>query len=169
MPYPVLTEWPHLLHGHLDRGNCMACEPQDEARAVLGRSPALNMKPSEHRHHRRSRSASGSWCHVGRTGRHMTQQARYSVLRSCQSPIWIWLVKYLHLHLHLQQLRGSHHGEGELHAPTRRSRTLLRRNGWPNRRGPACGMTHVYTGLDSAALGLTVVTRICTMQRCLRC
>ena len=24
------------------------------------------------------------------------------VLRSCQSPIWIWLVNYLHLHLHLQ-------------------------------------------------------------------
>ena len=23
------------------------------------------------------------------------------VLRSCQSPIWIWLVDYLHLHLHL--------------------------------------------------------------------
>ena len=23
------------------------------------------------------------------------------VLRSCQSPIWIWLVNYLHLHLHL--------------------------------------------------------------------
>ena len=22
------------------------------------------------------------------------------VLRSCQSPIWIWLVNYLHLHLH---------------------------------------------------------------------
>ena len=24
------------------------------------------------------------------------------VIRSCQSPIWIWLVNYLHLHLHLQ-------------------------------------------------------------------
>ena len=24
------------------------------------------------------------------------------VLRSCQSPIWIWLVNYLHLYLHLQ-------------------------------------------------------------------
>ena len=24
------------------------------------------------------------------------------VLRSCQSPTWIWLVNYLHLHLHLQ-------------------------------------------------------------------
>ena len=29
------------------------------------------------------------------------------VLRSCQSPMWIWLVNYLHLHYiyHLQQLR----------------------------------------------------------------
>ena len=26
------------------------------------------------------------------------------VLRSCQSPIWIWLVNYLHLHLHLPVL-----------------------------------------------------------------
>ena len=26
------------------------------------------------------------------------------VIRSCQSPIWIWLVNYLHLHLHLQAL-----------------------------------------------------------------
>ena len=24
------------------------------------------------------------------------------VIRSCQSPIWIWLVNYLHLRLHLQ-------------------------------------------------------------------
>ena len=28
------------------------------------------------------------------------------VLRSCQSPIWIWLVNYLHLHLHLHQQLG---------------------------------------------------------------
>ena len=26
------------------------------------------------------------------------------VLRSCQSPIWIWLVNYLHLHLHYVQV-----------------------------------------------------------------
>ena len=30
------------------------------------------------------------------------------VLRSCQSPIWIWLVNYLHLHLHLHLLFPKH-------------------------------------------------------------
>ena len=30
------------------------------------------------------------------------------VFRSCQSPIWIWLVNYLHLHLHLQVRASTH-------------------------------------------------------------
>ena len=29
------------------------------------------------------------------------------VIRSCQSPIWIWLVNYLHLHLHVTTARSS--------------------------------------------------------------
>ena len=31
------------------------------------------------------------------------------VLRSCQSPIWIWLVNYLHLHLHLHENAEAAH------------------------------------------------------------